>query len=108
MPNFMGVSPLLRLGGQRFLSYSLGMANKLVNDGESGKRSHFIERLRRSLKYVRTASVRDIYLHDYATVPALEAGLGRYFTFYNYERPHQSLDYAVPGKVHQAVIHLVH
>ncbi len=54
----------------------------------------FIERLWRSLKY------EDIYLRDYATVPDLEAGLHRYFTFYNYERPHQSLGYQVPVKVH--------
>jgi len=60
----------------------------------------FIERLWRSLKY------EDIYLRDYATVSDLEAGLQRYFTFYNDERPHQSLDYSVPGKVHQAVVSL--
>ena len=54
----------------------------------------FVERLWRSVKY------EDIYLHDYATVWALEQGLGRYFPFYNNERPHQSLDYAVPVNVH--------
>ena len=61
----------------------------------------FVERLRRSLKY------DDIYPRDYATVPDLEAGLQRYFAFYNDERPHQSLNYAVPGKVHQGVVTLV-
>jgi len=61
----------------------------------------FIERLWRSLKY------EDIYLRDYTTVSDLEAGLHRYFTFYNHERPHQSLNYLVPGKVHQAVVSLV-
>ena len=55
----------------------------------------------RSLKY------EDIYLCDYATVPDLEAGLQRYFACYNHERPHQSLDYAVPGKVHQGLVSLV-
>jgi putative transposase len=54
----------------------------------------FIERLWRSVKY------EDIYLNDYATVPALAAGLERYFHFYNYERPHQSLAYATPAAVH--------
>lgn len=54
----------------------------------------FVERLWRSVKY------EDIYIHDYATVQALEQGLGRYFPFYNHERPHQSLDYAVPVNVH--------
>jgi putative transposase len=54
----------------------------------------FIERLWRSVKY------EDIYLNDYPTVPALAAGLERYFHFYNYERPHQSLAYATPAAVH--------
>jgi putative transposase len=56
----------------------------------------FIERLWRSLKY------EDIYLKDYATVPALEAGLVTYFQLYNHERPHQSLNYRTPAEVHFA------
>jgi putative transposase len=63
--------------------------------------SIFIERFWRSLKY------EDIYLCDYATVPDLEDELQRYFAFYNHERPHQSLNYAVPGKVHQDLVTLV-
>lgn len=54
----------------------------------------FVERLWRSVKY------EDIYLKDYATVPALTAGLGSYFQFYNHERPHQSLAYRAPAEVH--------
>jgi putative transposase len=54
----------------------------------------FVERLWRTVKY------EDIYLKDYATVPALEAGLERYFMFYNHERLHQSLAYRTPAEVH--------
>ena len=54
----------------------------------------FIERFWRSLKY------EDIYLHDYASVSDLLAGLQHYFTFYNLERPHQSLTYRTPAEVH--------
>ena len=54
----------------------------------------FVERLWRSVTY------EDIYLKDYATVPALAEGLERYFQFYNYERPHQSLAYRTPAEVH--------
>lgn len=32
----------------------------------------------------------------------LEEGLVHYFTFYNQERPHQSLDYRTPAEVHFA------
>jgi putative transposase len=54
----------------------------------------FIERLWRSVKY------EDIYLNDYPTVPALDDGLNDYFQLYNYERPHQSLDYRTPAMIH--------
>jgi putative transposase len=55
----------------------------------------FVERLWRSVKY------EDIYPHGYEGVPQLQAGLGRYFPFYNDERPHQSLDYRTPGEVYR-------
>jgi putative transposase len=58
----------------------------------------FVERLWRSVKY------ENIYLHDYASVPELEQGLQRYFTFYNHERPHQSLAYQVPARVHRECV----
>jgi putative transposase len=58
----------------------------------------FVERLWRTVKY------EHIYLHEYASVPELVKGLDRYFTFYNYERPHQSLSYLTPAEVYlQAV-----
>lgn len=60
----------------------------------------FIERLWRSLKY--DLKYEDIYLHEYATVLALEAGLQRYFTLYNYERPHQSLRNQTPAQWYHA------
>jgi putative transposase len=54
----------------------------------------FVERLWRSVKYER------LYPRRYATVPELEAGLREYFRWYNAERPHQSLGYRTPAKVH--------
>jgi putative transposase len=56
----------------------------------------FVERLWRSVKY------EDIYPNRYVTVPALVVGLERYFTLYNQERLHQSLDYRTPADVHFA------
>lgn len=57
----------------------------------------FVERLWRTVKY------ENIYIREYATVPTLLAGLTDYFYLYNYERPHQSLNYCVPADVHFAV-----
>jgi len=56
----------------------------------------FIERLWRSVKY------EDVYLKRYDTVPALFTGLTHYFTFYNQERPHQSLAYQTPAVVYSS------
>ncbi len=53
-----------------------------------------IERFWRSLKY------QDIYIKDYQTVMELSAGLDAYFRFYNYERPHQSLEEKTPAMVY--------
>ena len=54
----------------------------------------FVERLWRSVKY------EDVYLKDYVSVPDARAQLGRYFTFYNQERPHQALAYRTPAAVY--------
>jgi putative transposase len=55
----------------------------------------FVERLWRTVKY------EDIYLRRYEVVPELQRGLGRYFPFYNEERPHQSLAYRTPASVYR-------
>lgn len=51
----------------------------------------FIERLWRSVKY------EQLYLHVYGDGLSLFKGLQQYFSFYNGERGHQSLDYVTPG-----------
>ena len=55
----------------------------------------WVERLWRTVKY------EDIYLRGYETVPVLTQGMGRFFPFYNEERPHQSLGYRTPAEVYQ-------
>lgn len=52
----------------------------------------FIERLWRSVKY------ECVYLNAFEDGLALYNGLDKYFKFYNYERDHQSLEYATPGQ----------
>jgi putative transposase len=55
----------------------------------------FVERLWRSVKY------EEVYLQEYAGVGEAQQGLGRYFTFYNEERPHQALGYRPPVQVYE-------
>jgi putative transposase len=56
----------------------------------------FVERLWRTVKY------EHLYLQDYTTPRALQAGLADYFPFYNGERIHASLDYRTPMAVYLA------
>jgi len=65
----------------------------------------FIERLWRTVKY------EEVYLHDYESLWSAEEHLGRYFPFYNDDRPHQALDWKTPaevywGGVQERAIHL--
>ncbi|MEJ1472459.1 MAG: IS3 family transposase [Candidatus Sedimenticola sp. (ex Thyasira tokunagai)] len=55
----------------------------------------FVERFWRSLKH------EDIYIKGYANMGELLTGLTEYFTFYNADRPHQSLSYKTPDKVYE-------
>jgi putative transposase len=54
----------------------------------------FVERLWRTVKY------EEVYLWRHETVPALQAGLARYFPFYNQDRRHQSLENRTPAEVY--------
>jgi putative transposase len=50
-------------------------------------------------RFWRTVKYDDIYLRDYQSVPEARGGLGDYIAFYNWERPHQSLEDRTPGEV---------
>lgn len=55
----------------------------------------FVERLWRSLKY------EEVYLNAYEDVRGARTGITQWISFYNEERPHQSLEYQPPGKVYR-------
>jgi putative transposase len=59
----------------------------------------FVERLWRSLKY------EEVFLHAYDDLGEARTGIGRYFRFYNCERPHQALGYQTPDAYYRGVIH---
>jgi putative transposase len=67
---------------------------KISMDGRGRARDNiFTERLWRTLKY------EEVYLHDYASPKEAYHQLASYIRFYNFERPHQALDYRTPAQV---------
>lgn len=58
----------------------------------------FVERLWRSLKY------EEVYLNPYDSLVEARAGIGRYFAFFNHERPHQALGYQTPSSFYDGLL----
>lgn len=56
----------------------------------------FVERLWRTVKQ------EEVYLKEYLDVWEAEESLSKYFYFYNFVRPHQSLGYKTPFEIYQA------
>lgn len=54
----------------------------------------FVEGLWRTVKY------ENVFLSDYESVPELQAGLRKFFEFYNNERRPRSLGERTPADVH--------
>jgi putative transposase len=69
-----------------------GIAISMDGKGRWGD-NVFVERLWRSLKY------EEVYLKAYNTIAEARAGIAAWIEFYNYERPHQALDYKTPWEV---------
>jgi len=76
----------------RFTERLLAAGVQISMDGRGRALDNiFTERLWRSVKY------EEVYLHDYGSPRDAHQSLGRYFTFYNFGRPHQALDYRTPA-----------
>lgn len=56
----------------------------------------FVERLWRTVKY------EEVYPSDYADGAQAVRGIAKYFSFYNDDRPHQSLGNRTPGEIYHA------
>lgn len=54
----------------------------------------FTERLWRTIKY------EEVYLKDYQSPKEARQGINQYLWFYNFGRPHQSLDYQAPAEIY--------
>ena len=62
----------------------------------------FTERLWRTIKY------EEVYLHEYASPKEAYRQLFQYIQFYNFVRPHQSLEYRTPAQVYDGAVPVVH
>lgn len=72
---------------------------RISMDGKGCWRDNvFVERIWRSVKY------EEVYLKGYGSVSEARQGIGRYFEFYNSQRPHSSLDKATPDEFYWATL----
>ena len=74
----------------------LKMHNVLISMDAKGRcfDNIFVERLWRTVKW------EEVYLHDYIDGKETKEQLSAYFSFYNIERPHQSLKNKTPSEVY--------
>ena len=78
--------------GMAFTSVLIKNGIAISMDGKGAWRDNvFVERLWRSVKY------EEVYLRAYDSVSEARTSIGRYLDFYNYRRPHSSLDAATPN-----------
>ena len=80
--------------GEAFTGLLKSHGGRISMDGKGRYADNiFIERLWRTVKY------EEVYLKAYSGGREAKAGLDAYFHFYNYQRPHQALDYRTPAEV---------
>jgi len=80
-----------------FTSVLLERGIKISMDGKGRCIDNiFVERLWRSLKY------EHVYLNPYDSLSEARDGIGRYFRFFNYQRPHASLGYQTPAAIYDS------
>jgi len=83
---------------QDFTGILLGLGVRISMDGKGRCLDNiFVERLWRSLKY------EEVYLNAYDSLNEARLGIGRYFEFFNDERPHAALGYQTPASFYDAL-----
>jgi putative transposase len=51
-------------------------------------------------RFWRTVKQEEVYINLPDNLPELEQGINKFIKFYNYQRPHQSLDYKTPSQIY--------
>jgi putative transposase len=86
----------------QYLELVLGAGAQVSMDGKGRAIDNiFTERFWRSLKW------ENVYLRDYESPKVARSGIEEYITFYNEERPHQSLDYYTPAQLYRGQVKLI-
>jgi len=97
VPEYFNTDQGSQFTDRTFVEILEGKKIKISMDGKGRALDNvFVERLWRSVKY------EDVYLRRYETMFDCEAGLKKYFGFYNNRRIHQSLNYKTPAEVYFA------
>jgi putative transposase len=98
LPDIFNTDQGSQFTSQEWTETLIGLGIAVSMDGKGRWMDNvFIERLWRSVKH------EEIYLREYSTVAALEAGLREWFERYNTWRPHQALGNRTPHQVHEAL-----
>ena len=94
-PNIFNTDQGCEFTSPEFTGIMKTHGNQISMDGTGCWRDNvFVERLWKCIKY------KEVYLHAYETVSAVQQGLERYLTFYNQYRPHRALDGQTPDGVY--------
>lgn len=96
VPEILNTDQGAQFTSREFVGAVQASGAKVSMDGQGRCRDNiFVERLWRSLKY------EEVYLKAYDDLPAVRRGVGRWFWFYDNERPHQALGYRTPMSVYR-------
>ena len=94
-PSIVNTDQGSQFTAEEFTKTVLNAGCQLSMDGKGAWRDNvFVERLWRSIKY------EEVYLYAYDSVSQARAGLAKYLTFYNTQRPHSSLDGKTPDQIY--------
>ena len=98
MPEIFNTDQGAQFTGEAFTGLLEQHGVRISMDGKGRYSDNlFIERLWRTVKY------EEVYLKAYQDGRDARAGIGNYFSFYNTERPHQSLSYRTPAEVFTSI-----